>query len=161
MVEVFGIDHVYVTVSSLQRSEEFYDLLMPVLGFRKRAGTIGGDPHLHYYNRQFGYSLRPACSGTPEHDPYAPGLHQFCFRVVDEAAVDRAADGLQAVGVEATEPCYYPEYDADVLCNVLRRCRRSEAGNHELIENAVASLCMTGIPQQSFETLRNGRSYLA
>jgi glyoxylase I family protein len=50
------------------------------------------DSHLlHYYNRQFGYSLRPARESTPDHDPYAPGLHHFCFRVVDEAAVDRAA----------------------------------------------------------------------
>jgi len=53
------------------------------------------DSHLlHYYNRQFGYSLRPARESTPDHDPYAPGLHHFCFRVVDEAAVDRAAQAL-------------------------------------------------------------------
>ena len=112
-VEVIGIDHVYVTVGDLQRSEEFYDSVMPILGFRKRTGTIGSDPHLHYYNRCFGYSLRPARNVTSDHDPYAPGLHHFCFRVVDEAAVDRVADELRTVGVEVTEPCYYPEYDAD------------------------------------------------
>jgi glyoxylase I family protein len=50
--------------------------------------------------------LRPAREGPPDHDPYAPGLHHLCFRVVDEAAVDRAARELREVGVETTEPRY-------------------------------------------------------
>jgi catechol 2,3-dioxygenase-like lactoylglutathione lyase family enzyme len=112
-VEVIGIDHVYVAVRDLQASEEFYDRAMGVLGFRKRRGLIAEEPHVHYYNRQYGYSLRPARPGTPHHDPYAPGLHHFCFRVVDEAAVDRAAAELRQAGVDATEPRYYPEYAPD------------------------------------------------
>ncbi len=71
---------------------------MAILGFRKGEGTIGGDPHLLYYNRQSAYSLRPAREGTPGHDPCAPGLHHLCFRVVDEAAVDRAARELREAG---------------------------------------------------------------
>ena len=112
-VEIIGIDHVYVTVRDLLRSEAFYDRALTVLGYRKVTSTIAGDPHLHYYNRQFGISLRPARSGTADHDPYAPGLHHFCFRVVDEAAVDRAATELRAAGIDVTEPRYYPEYAAD------------------------------------------------
>ena len=112
-VEVIGIDHVFVAVSDLRRSEGFYDRVMPVLGFRKGDGVIGGAGHLFYHNRQFVYSLRPAREGAPEHDPYAPGLHHLCFRVVDEEAVDRAARELREVGVEATEPRYYPEYAPD------------------------------------------------
>ncbi|HJQ28794.1 MAG TPA: VOC family protein [Rubrobacter sp.] len=112
-VETIGIDHIYVSVRDMDRSEEFYDRMMGVLGFRKGTGTIGGDPHLFYYNRHFVYSLRPAREGTPDHDPYAPGLHHFCFRVVDEAAVDRAARELREAGVEVTQPRYYPEYGPD------------------------------------------------
>ncbi len=112
-VEVIGVDHVYVAVRDMGRSEEFYDRAMDVLGFRKGRGTIGGDPHLFYYGRHLVYSLRPAREGTPDHDPYAPGLHHFCFRVVDEEAVDRAARELAEAGVEATEPRYYPEYGPD------------------------------------------------
>jgi len=112
-VEVIGIDHVYVTVRDLLRSEAFYDRALTVLGYRKVTSTIAGDPHVHYYNRQFGFSLRPARSGTADHDPYAPGLHHFCFRVVDETVVDRAATELGAAGIEVTEPRYYPEYAAD------------------------------------------------
>jgi len=112
-VEVIGIDHVYVTVRDLLRSEAFYDRALTVLGYRKVTSTIAGDPHVHYYNRQFGFSLRPARSGTADHDPYAPGLHHFCFRVVDETVVDRAATELGVAGIDVTEPRYYPEYAAD------------------------------------------------
>ena len=34
-VEVIGLDHVFVAVRDLRRSEEFYDRVMSVLGFRK------------------------------------------------------------------------------------------------------------------------------
>jgi catechol 2,3-dioxygenase-like lactoylglutathione lyase family enzyme len=112
-VEVIGIDHVFVAVTDLRRSEGFYDRVMPVLGFRKGEGIISGTGHLFYYNRQFVYSLRPAREGAPGHDPYAPGLHHLCFRLVDEAAVERAARELREAGVEITEPRYYPEYAPD------------------------------------------------
>lgn len=112
-VEVIGVDHIFVSVGDMVRSERFYDRVMAILGFRKGEGTMGGDPHLFYSNRRFVYSLRPAREGAPEHDPYAPGLHHLCFRVVDESAVDRAARELREAGVEATEPRYYPEYAQD------------------------------------------------
>lgn len=112
-VEVIGIDHVYVTVRDLAASREFYSRLMSVLAFRRAESEIGGDPHVHFYNRQYGFSLRPARPGTPDHDPYAPGMHHFCFRVVDEAAVDRATAELRAAGIDASEPRLYPQYAED------------------------------------------------
>ena len=45
-----------------------------------------------------------------DHDPYAPGLHHLCLRVLDAAAVDRAVAALRAAGVEVSEPREYPEY---------------------------------------------------
>lgn len=117
-VETLGLDHVYITVGDLARSEEFYDRLMSILGFRKSEGPIGGDPHVHYYNRRFGYSLRSAKSDAA-HDPYAPGLHHLCFRVGDEEAVDRAASELRAVGIETTEPRHYPQYAPDYYATFL------------------------------------------
>ena len=112
-VEVIGIDHLYTAVTDMRRSEEFYDRVMNVLGFRKIGEDREGVEHLHYYNRQFGFTLRPARTETPAHDPFAPGLHHFCFRVVDNAAVDRAAAKLQSAKVEVTRPQSYPEYAPD------------------------------------------------
>ena len=112
-VEVIGIDHVYLSVSDMAAAESFYDAVMlQVLGYRKGESVIAGDAHVHYYNRQFGFSLRPARSGVT-HDPYAPGLHHFCFRVEDNAAVDQVAGELAALGITCTEPDYYPQYAAD------------------------------------------------
>jgi ankyrin repeat protein len=113
-VEVIGIDHIYLAVRSLERSEAFYDrVMLQVLGYRKGRSNIAGEPHAHYFNRQFGFSLRPARPQTPDHDAYAPGLHHFCFRVLDERAVDRATAELRALGVEVSAPRNYPEYAPD------------------------------------------------
>ncbi len=113
MTEVTGIDHIYVSVSDLQRSEPFYDrVLLDALGFRKNKFTLGGDPHVQYFNRHFGYVLRP--SRSPKgHDSYAPGLHHFCFRVESVDDVVAVATQLRAVGVEASEAKLYPEYAPD------------------------------------------------
>ncbi|HTO54603.1 MAG TPA: VOC family protein [Myxococcota bacterium] len=111
-VEVIGIDHVYLAVTDLARSKRFYDGVMRVLGYAQAESEIAGDPHVHYYNRQFGFSLRPARTRT-SHDPYAPGLHHFCFRVLDERAVDRAYEELRALGVEPSAPRRHPEYAPD------------------------------------------------
>ena len=137
-VEVIGFDHLYIAVRDPHASERFYDAAMLVLGFRKSAGLIADEPHVHYYNRQLGFTLRPARDGTPEHDPYAPGLHHLCFRVLDEAAVDRAARGLREAGIEVSEPGLYTEYAPDYyaiffsdpdgvrleVCNFWQRRRR-------------------------------------
>jgi catechol 2,3-dioxygenase-like lactoylglutathione lyase family enzyme len=110
---VLGIDHVYFTVRDLAASERFYDrLLVGALGHVKLRAPIGGDPHVHYVNRHFSVALRPARSSAP-HDSYAPGLHHFCFRVEDAAAVDLVARALAASGIEASPPRLYPEYAPD------------------------------------------------
>jgi glyoxylase I family protein len=63
MPDVIGIDHIYIAVSDLAVSEAFYDRVMSALGFRKNSFAIGGDPHIQYFNRHFGFVLRPARGG--------------------------------------------------------------------------------------------------
>jgi glyoxylase I family protein len=112
-VEVLGLDHLYITVSDLRRSEQFYDVIMERFGFRKGDSAIGGDPHAHYFNRYLQYTIRPARSRTTPHDPYAPGLHHVCFQVPNRDAVDEAHQELIGLGIPATEPREYPEYNDD------------------------------------------------
>jgi catechol 2,3-dioxygenase-like lactoylglutathione lyase family enzyme len=111
-MDVLGLDHLYLTVSDLARSEQFYDPVMQRLGFRKGDKPIGGDPHLHYFNRVLQITLRPARSERA-HDPYAPGLHHLCLQLATREAVDEAAEALRALGVDATEAKLYPEYNPD------------------------------------------------
>ena len=112
IAEVLGIDHVYLAVRDLEASRRWYDVVMDVLGFRKGEFAIGGETHAVYTNRHFGFVLRPAHTQAP-HDPYAPGLHHFCFRVNTEADVAAVADALRRSGINATEPRLYPEYADD------------------------------------------------
>ena len=119
MTEITGIDHIYITVTDLGRSEEFYDNVMRVLGFRKDNFTLNGDPHVHYFNRHFGYVLRPARIGSL-HDSYSPGLHHFCLRVDTAGEVAQAASELQATGIQTSEPRVYPEYAPDYHATFFR-----------------------------------------
>jgi glyoxylase I family protein len=112
MAEVIGIDHIYIAVSDLARSERFYDVVMKALGFRRNEFKLEGDKHIQYYNRHFGYVLRPVRSSRA-HDPYSPGLHHFCFRVSSIADVQSIASDLRAAGIDATEPTLYPDYAPD------------------------------------------------
>lgn len=114
-MQVIGIDHVYVAVTDLSVSEAFYDkVLRDTLEFRKNRFTLGGDPHVQYYNRHFGFVLRPARSGA-RHDPYAAGLHHFCFRVDSREDVVRVASALRALGIPASEARTYPDYAPDYV----------------------------------------------
>lgn len=110
-VEVIGVDHIYLTVSDFAKAEAFYDTVLALLDYRKLDAPIGGDPHRHYFNKVMQISIRPARGGT--HDPYAPGLHHLCLQLADNAAVDKAARLLRAVGIDVTEPAFYPQYADD------------------------------------------------
>lgn len=113
MTEVIGIDHIYVSVSDLARSERFYDrVLLETLGFRKNRFVLGGEPHIQYFNRHFGYVLRPSRSSAA-HDCYGPGLHHLCLRVESIADVAAVAAQLRAAGIEASEAKLYAEYAPD------------------------------------------------
>jgi glyoxylase I family protein len=82
---------------------------MGVLGFKKNSFENEGDPHVQYFNRLFGFVLRPArAKGT--HNPLSPGLHHFGFRVEDHAAVDEIAQRFSKLKIECSAPRFYPEY---------------------------------------------------
>jgi catechol 2,3-dioxygenase-like lactoylglutathione lyase family enzyme len=112
MPEVIGIDHIYITVSDLNRSVKFYNIVMDVLGFRKNEFKLNDEKHVQYFNRYFGYVLRPAHSES-KYSSYAPGLHHFCMRVENNTQVQLAANLLKERGIEVSEPKLYPEYAHD------------------------------------------------
>src|SRR5262245_65728497 len=97
MPDVIGIDHIYVAVSDLEASEQFYDrVLIETLGFRKNKFTLSGDSHIQYFNRHFGFVLRPSRLSA-RHEPYSPGLHHFCLMVASAGAGHSAAVCVAAI----------------------------------------------------------------
>lgn len=140
MPDIIGIDHIYLSVSDLERSEKFYDVVMPILGFRKQAFQLDGEQHIQYYNRHFGYVLRPA-QASNAHNPYAPGLHHFCLRVETAEDVAAAATSLKAQNISVSEPRLFPEYapdyyaaffsDPDGLCLEITNYRQERRERHD------------------------------
>ena len=119
MSEVIGIDHIYITVSDRARSEVFYDLVLrDAMAFHKNEFVLDGEPHVQYFNRHFGFVLRPARDDHP-HNPYSPGLHHFCLRVESVSEVVAVANKLRLLSVEATEARNYPEYAPDYWATYL------------------------------------------
>ena len=117
-VEVTGLDHLYLTVSDIARSEAWYDTVFGLLDFRKMDAAIAGDPHCHYFNRIMQISIRPARTSA-SHDSYAPGLHHVCLQVADPAAVDSFHRLATAHGIAATAPAAYPQYADDYYATFL------------------------------------------
>lgn len=117
-IDVIGIDHVFITVSDVKISEDFYDRVMRVLGFRKNSFLNDGDCHIQYYNRHFGFVLRSAQPGTQRYHSLNPGLHHFCFRVSDPATIDDIAQEFRALRIDCSPPQFYPEY----MRQIIMRC---------------------------------------
>lgn len=113
MTEVIGIDHIYIAVTDMARSAAFYDrVFVEVLAFRKNAFVLEGEQHIQYFNRHFGYVLRPA-NGSTANTASGAGLHHFCLRVATAADVLDAAKQLRRAGIDASEARLHPEYAPD------------------------------------------------
>ena len=112
-LEVTAVDHIYIAVTDMDRSERFYDSVMRLLGFRKGTKAINNQRHLHYFNPVTQYTVRPARTGASPHDPHSPGLHHVCFRVSSPEDVDAVAQAPHQVGIEVADPKFYPEHAPD------------------------------------------------
>ena len=138
MPEIIGIDHIFITVSDLDRSEKFYDAVMEVIGFRKGRFQIGTEKHIQYYNRHFGIVLRPARDMSP-HNPYAPGLHHLCLRVESEKDVHAACGQAQRTKHFRGRAKTLSGICPGLFCSILLRPRRNTSGNYQLPAGASAT----------------------
>jgi glyoxylase I family protein len=68
-VQVTGLDHLYIAVADIWRSEAFYDSVMRLLGFRKGTKPINNERHLHYFNPVTQFTIRPAKSSGAKQRP--------------------------------------------------------------------------------------------
>src|SRR5215510_3130712 len=102
-----SIHHIDITVSDLDRSTEFYDRILPLMGFRRSTDVPEG-PIWAGADCEIG--LAPARSSS-RHDRYSPGLHHLAFSAPDRASVDSLHDHLVRLAVRVLDPpADYPQY---------------------------------------------------
>lgn len=112
-IEVVGLDHIYLTVTDMARSEIWYDKVLGLLDYRKGDRMIANAPHRHYFNKLMQITIRPARAGHQPHDSYSPGLHHLCLQVASNENVDRFAALLTASGIPCSKPDWHREYADD------------------------------------------------
>lgn len=96
------LHHLDITVSDLARATEFYDRVLPLMGFTRGADCFEGPV---WAGVQVEIGLQRARGAPPrEHDRYSPGLHHVAFGAPDRAAVDRLHQDLLRLGVAILDP---------------------------------------------------------
>jgi len=149
MIEITGIDHIYISVRDMALSEQFYDTVFRTLGFNKNSFVFGTEKHIQYFCRHFGFVIRPVRVDS-SHNPYSAGLHHLCLRVDTKEDVFNAARELQETGISVSQPQLYPEYAPDYFAFLFtdpdgirieitnyRQERRERHDNWKNIENTL------------------------
>lgn len=120
----FGaIHHIDITVSNPERALEFYDFVLPLMGFRRiedaDEGPLWAGAHVEVglqsaRARSEASPDRPQVAKTDApaaHDRRSPGLHHLAFTAPTREAVDALYAELQAANVFIFDPpADYPHY---------------------------------------------------
>lgn len=116
------LDHIHITVSNLARAEQFYDRLLPLLGYDIALKEHDSVPEheyeiVEYHHRALSIGLVSPRSAYSEDAPCRrrPGaLHHIAFRVCEPSEVDRLFKLVRELpAVIVREPQLYPEYCPD------------------------------------------------
>ena len=106
----FGaIHHIDITVRDPERALEFYDFVLPLMGFHRIADADEGPL---WAGAQIEVGLQTARSDSAAaHDRRSPGLHHLAFTAPAREAVDVLYEKLQAANVVIFDPpAEYPDY---------------------------------------------------
>lgn len=119
------IDHIEITVKSMDIAVPFYDRLLPLLGFDLRTRTnVVIEPHekhvVSYEHPRLGFAItspRGAFAAETINRRKPGALHHLAFRAESRADVDRLYLELQAIGATiVSPPREYPEYTPAGYC---------------------------------------------
>jgi catechol 2,3-dioxygenase-like lactoylglutathione lyase family enzyme len=103
-----AIHHIDITVHDLERSSDFYDRILPLLGFTRiedvPEGPLWAGAHVEV-------GLQAARNSGAEHDRYSPGLHHLAFTAPTRESVDKLHRQLLEMNIAILDaPAEYPEY---------------------------------------------------
>ncbi len=118
-IEVFGVEHIDVTVNDLARSAIFYNKAMPALGFRRLIEDDDDGHDIRWGNAHITFALRqahPAERGAA-FNRYRVGLHHLAFKAKSRDAIDEfhrvlIRENLPILDAPAEYPQYGPNYYA-------------------------------------------------
>ena len=116
-----AVNHVDLSVSSIERSLPFYRELLGPLGWHRLREVEGerGETIWYVGGPSCSLGLREAENGGGAVDRYAVGLHHLAFDAPSRAAVDERAEWLRGTGArlesEPQEYTYSPGYYAVVF----------------------------------------------
>jgi catechol 2,3-dioxygenase-like lactoylglutathione lyase family enzyme len=113
------IDHIEITVRDMSVAVQFYDKLLPLLGFdlsnRTSAQIQEHDKHVvSYEHPHVGFAItspRRAFMGETINRRKPGSLHHLAFRAPSRAEVDRLHSEVKGIGATiVSPPREYPEY---------------------------------------------------
>src|SRR5215475_184847 len=109
-LEVFGIEHIDLTVNDLQGSDEFYDKVLSALGFRRLEEDDAGEHDLRWANAHLTIAIRPAASSA-QFNRHRVGLQHLAFKLKSRADVDELHRFLTRESMTILDPpAEYPQY---------------------------------------------------
>ena len=97
MIEINGMAHVILTVSSFAEAAKFYGKLMPFLGARE---VFRGEEFAYWVGGRTALGIQ-RCDEAHRGEKFVQlrvGLHHLCFRARSREDVDQAAAFLRAIG---------------------------------------------------------------
>lgn len=101
------VHHIDLTVSDLPVATDFYDAILPLMGFRRLPDAAEGP----VWTGELVEIGLQAARQQRSHDRYAPGLHHLAFSASGRPDVDRLYSQLCALGVRVLDaPAEYPAY---------------------------------------------------
>jgi catechol 2,3-dioxygenase-like lactoylglutathione lyase family enzyme len=115
---VSRVHHLDLTVSDMETSIRFYDVVLTRLGFKGHAAE-GQAPE--WRSASVSIALHAAKRGRGQHDRYTPGLHHLAFNAESRTEVDAFHKFLIAHRIKILdapaeydyEPGYYAVFFAD------------------------------------------------
>jgi catechol 2,3-dioxygenase-like lactoylglutathione lyase family enzyme len=104
------VHHLDLTVLDLARSTQFYDSVLPLLGFERIADCAEG-PLWRGQSCELGLQAARGAGRQRTHDRYSPGLHHLALGAPSRDAVDQVYRALCDFAVPILDPpAEYPAY---------------------------------------------------
>ena len=97
------LDHIVLLVSDLPKSVEFYEKLLPMLGFRKTADHVFGNAEDIYFD------IRQAENPDHSYQRYARGLNHIGFTAPDRHTIAQVQDVMKDAGYEVPDVQHFGE----------------------------------------------------